>query len=851
MATSRIFEDPETRQSANHKRDRSVGDVLRGRRADKESPKKQQTESRHAQQSPLGERQINSPPQTTKVPLKDESSRPTMHKKTASSSSFKSLIGVKSKNEAGSNASRGESDPSSKPKKSKSSTNLAGLLKKRSKKDLKDQENKSPTEYTTNARGYAEPLRTPIWEQFATQPIEDAGGNLRLPKSRSRTIEQEIDLYTPKDYSEFRPPEQRNFHDSRPPSLTQMPPQRPFLHHKNSQGSIFTEDLEDLPVPTLSRPKSRSDPRPSSSSRLVAQQQDSELVEKLRQDDTMTQPNPKRTSRVLTALSSLTTKSRDTATKSPDEEQPLPKTPSSDELDLEFERVLDEMNISAEMRPPMRALKPEVKANLIKGSRSGSGGSLKSLECAEVRTSSRSPSKKDEVSPETTQDTKRSRSRPRSRVFTLSKRSEEGSSPTKKSKSEESTRSRSKSRPKSVDMSTSSRPSSSRSMSSSTSITGLRTNDTATSPSDFIHYLLEVKKPSLIEVGKIHKLRLLLRNESVSWTDAFITRGGMDSLVQLLHRIIAVEWREDHEDSLLHETLLCLKALCTTSLALQKLSEIDDKLFPALLSLLFSEDKKGPSEFSTRAIIISLLYSYIASARHEAPAILHGSALRVLSFIRDPGPAGEKEPLDFITQMHAARPYRVWCKEVVNVTKEVFWIFLHHLNVVPIREYSQVEQEARPYSERHFPGTRAPHPAAPYTGGVEWEATQYLAAHLDLLNGVIASLPSRQERNQLREELRASGWEKCMGGTMRMCKEKFYGAVHEGLRGWVSAAREDGWGVEDVRAGPQREGGGGSPKKSPKKKVEQAPRINLDLDVKIGVEGVDALPLVRSEDIWI
>jgi len=46
------------------------------------------------------------------------------------------------------------------------------------------------------------------------------------------------------------------------------------------------------------------------------------------------------------------------------------------------------------------------------------------------------------------------------------------------------------------------------------------------------------------------------------------------------------------------------------------------------------------------------------------------------------------------------------------------------------------------------------------TGGVEWDATNYLASHLDMLNGILACLPTREERNALREELLVSGWEK-------------------------------------------------------------------------------------------
>ncbi len=56
-------------------------------------------------------------------------------------------------------------------------------------------------------------------------------------------------------------------------------------------------------------------------------------------------------------------------------------------------------------------------------------------------------------------------------------------------------------------------------------------------------YLRKVQKPELVEVGKLHKLRLLLRNETVAWTDDFVCQGGMREIVGLLHRIMEVEWR--------------------------------------------------------------------------------------------------------------------------------------------------------------------------------------------------------------------------------------------------------------------------------------------------------------------
>jgi hypothetical protein len=247
-----------------------------------------------------------------------------------------------------------------------------------------------------------------------------------------------------------------------------------------------------------------------------------------------------------------------------------------------------------------------------------------------------------------------------------------------------------------------------------------------------------------------------------------------------------------------------------------------------------------------------------------------------MSYLRDPRKPEEERPLPFITQMHKPRPYRVWGREVSNVTKEVFWIFMHHLNVVSLPKTEAVQGleeveydpfssrlspntapqtprihtppdasvfiedlDAAAYTARFYPRQRPPVPAAPYVGGVEWDATHYLAAHIDLLNGILASLPHRAERNQLRAELRDSGWEKVLGGTLRTCKEKFYGHVHDTLRTWVAAAVCDGWEVRDVRMGPKKEDAAGSsprkgasPAKSPKK--NDAPKLELPVLGNLG-----------------
>lgn len=128
------------------------------------------------------------------------------------------------------------------------------------------------------------------------------------------------------------------------------------------------------------------------------------------------------------------------------------------------------------------------------------------------------------------------KSRPRSRTFTLSKGE---SSPSKKQKSD---RPVSRGRPKSSDLT----PSASSKSAASTGTQAISIFGKAPKPAvpeDFISYLAKVQKPESVEVGKLHKLRQLLRNETVSWVDTFIARGGMAEIVGLLNRIIQVEWR--------------------------------------------------------------------------------------------------------------------------------------------------------------------------------------------------------------------------------------------------------------------------------------------------------------------
>ncbi|OTB14458.1 hypothetical protein K445DRAFT_62726 [Daldinia sp. EC12] len=518
------------------------------------------------------------------------------------------------------------------------------------------------------------------------------------------------------------------------------------------------------------------------------------------------------------------------------------------DIDKHLEAMLDRRNIPEHQRYKMRNLADTIKMEFIRqdwaesrglhNTRPESVGSDSSISVAQA-----------------SENRKAKKSRGRS--FTLSRGKKSETSSPKKQKGEGSIGRHFRSR--STDSVASERPCSAGSGSGGGIFSKVKSQQ---GPVDFVAYLRKVQKPQSVEVGKLHKLRLLLRNETVAWTEEFIRQGGMQEIVALLHRIMEVEWREEHEDALLHENLLCLKALCTTALALQYLHSIQATLFPALLHMLFDPEKKGPSEFTTRNIITSVLFTYIQSA---APSDRPVRAKTVLGHLRDPEPKEAERPIGFVLDMRRERPYRVWCKEAVSVTKEVFWIFLHHLNVVYLPQEKEAKERAGPsgmdsatYMQTHFPQERPPVPAAPYVGGVEWDATNYLASHLDLMNAIIACTPTAEERNALRGLFNISGWERCMGGSLRLCKEKFYPGVHDGLRTWVAAAAEDGWDVRGVRYGPPAEarsprknqaGGGGN---KGKKKEEAPPRIDMP-KFNLGSDAARsaATPAGRSSENWL
>lgn len=488
----------------------------------------------HPHYRALGEIQQNQQTQSQAQPKKSRDGRPnttetgsrSLHKKTLSSISLKSLSGKDSDK-----AARTKEPKQSKPKKTKSSTNLASLLKRpKSAKDLhkeaeaeeartqKDKENQSPTT--------SESSRPPIYAQFSSEYFtkQPLGGKF---------LEDEIDRYTPQNYS---PGKQRNFYDG--------PGSQPSLigrdNGSTSSGSGFRRPLSYIPtsfsVQDLARRVSNGSnhsvelmrrvsggKRPSFERKTTANSAKSEKADK------SDKAAPNKGQRVLAAVSALSSK----ATKSP-ESGSVPMIEDKD-VDKEFEAMLDRRNIPENQRGKMRKLAMTMKKDFIKqdwaevaATKNGRPGTNSSDSSADATSG--------------TQDVPAMKpKRPRSRTFTLSRHPKEPKEPTTNKKSKaEGTISRHSRQPSTENINGVTRSFTASSVAAAQNLVARAKGQL---PDDFIAYLRKVQKPELVEVGRLHKLRTLLKHETIAWTDEFVTQGGMAEIVGLLHRTIEVEWR--------------------------------------------------------------------------------------------------------------------------------------------------------------------------------------------------------------------------------------------------------------------------------------------------------------------
>ncbi|CCG83312.1 Putative uncharacterized protein [Taphrina deformans PYCC 5710] len=313
----------------------------------------------------------------------------------------------------------------------------------------------------------------------------------------------------------------------------------------------------------------------------------------------------------------------------------------------------------------------------------------------------------------------------------------------------------------------------------------LDTKDEITGIPQFIAYLhIQKRVPDL---AVIHKLKLLLRTQRISWTAEFVHRGGALAIYSQIIRMIEIEWRDDDDDKLLFQLLGCVQALCTTSTGL---SSINDKFLTSIVELLFGE--KQPSDFRCRGQIIHILQSFLSAQTDTR--IRHARALRILSILEDPKKPLRERPLAMLEVAHTPRPYKRWMTELDKPVRDCFWIFLHSDNLVDVLNVDDCDAMTR----------REPIPASGYIGGVEWIAVEYICQHLTLINMLMASLEDA-ERTELRRHLKTSHFEKICGRQLRRASKKFYPYMHEELTLWASKAKADDWPIATVVSGTSRD----------------------------------------------
>lgn len=212
-----------------HKRNTSAGDALPAAMPGTSFPGNAGfLPADHPHARPLGERAHNRDAAGTQ-PKRDG-----LHKKTKSSVSLRALLRDREKKESRSSSDSPDDEGSlgKTMKKMKSTASLSAILKRsnRGRKgdtvaEPKDKENRRPVSEVVS----------PIWAQFATQPLEDQTGNVYVPESQ-RTLEDEMSLYTPKQYL---PSKQRNFYDHQPTLVQKPRPKSDYI----SSGTMKVREM--------------------------------------------------------------------------------------------------------------------------------------------------------------------------------------------------------------------------------------------------------------------------------------------------------------------------------------------------------------------------------------------------------------------------------------------------------------------------------------------------------------------------------------------------------------------------------------------------------------------------------
>ncbi|KAI0351701.1 hypothetical protein OH77DRAFT_1486744 [Trametes cingulata] len=350
----------------------------------------------------------------------------------------------------------------------------------------------------------------------------------------------------------------------------------------------------------------------------------------------------------------------------------------------------------------------------------------------------------------------------------------------------------------------------------------------AITPEKYVNVLLSQSSTAL-DVEVVKKLRLLLRNEAASWTDAFVRSGGYEAILTRLNEILDVEWREEqHDDQMLHELLRCVKALTTSAVGCNALRAACPAPFDKLVTLLYSD--KRPGEVATRQLIVELLLSLFDlyplgslpsngsptagltshSRSRSVPWELSStsvtassslitlprphqtlfSLLKALLLTRAPPPSEAPgtpiEPHAFIEELHRPRIYKTYLQEMSDVCRDYFWVFCHPSNTI----WDLAETDEAKVEKPRAPGGM--------TGGVEFEAMCYMTMHLKFVNAIASyaqalNLPKEHEHSayQFHRDMFLSGIERILS-IARKASTTYYPTLHLEIARYIAAAGRSG-----------------------------------------------------------
>ncbi|KIR55860.1 hypothetical protein I315_01742 [Cryptococcus gattii Ru294] len=271
-------------------------------------------------------------------------------------------------------------------------------------------------------------------------------------------------------------------------------------------------------------------------------------------------------------------------------------------------------------------------------------------------------------------------------------------------------------------------------------------------PEAFIGWLSAYKGTDLrMEVARCKKLRMLLRQESTDWVGAFVEMDGYAALRKLYPRP-----------------------------------------FPALSALLFSEKK--PGDLASRQLIVELwlflfdLFTPVSPPNKRPTSIrfdekVNPSPRDVTAFMRSllvpdlPDPT--KDQHEFVTQAHRPRVFKAWVGELSDICRDYFWVMCHASNTLWALEQVDESLVEKPVA----PGGA--------TGGVEFEAMNYVATHFKLLNAFAARQAKEDidKARQLHYDLMASGMDRILV-TFRKASTTYYPFVHLELARYIRLLQE-------------------------------------------------------------